>query len=147
MGKRKIGVVGLGYVGLPLAAEFGKSQTVIGYDISEERIEQLKLFDDRTNEVSRDQLASASYLRLTSEPADLSDCDTYIITVPTPIDSAKRPNLEPLRSASRLVGELLKQDDIVIFESTVFPGCTEEICVPVLEDASGLVINEHIFCG
>ena len=143
----KVGVVGLGYVGLPLAVEFGKVRTVIGFDTSQQRIEQLKLGEDRTKEVSAEQLGSASQLRFSSEAKDLQSCGVYIVTVPTPIDSAKRPDLGPLENASRLVGSMLKPGNLVIYESTVFPGCTEEVCVPLLEEVSGLVFNEGFFCG
>lgn len=142
-----VGIVGLGYVGLPLAVEFGKVRTVIGFDISQRRIEQLKSGEDRTKEVSAEQLGSASRLCFSSEAKDLQSCGVYIVTVPTPIDSAKRPDLDPLVNASRLVGSVLTPGDLVIYESTVFPGCTEEVCVPVLEQVSGLVFNEDFFCG
>ena len=143
----KVGIVGLGYVGLPLAVEFGKVRAVIGFDISQRRIEQLKSGEDRTKEVSVEQLGSASQLCFSSEAKDLQSCEVYIVTVPTPIDSAKRPDLGPLKNASRLVGSVLKPGDLVIYESTVFPGCTEEVCVPLLEEVSGLVFNEGFFCG
>lgn len=143
----RVGVIGLGYVGLPLAVEFGKIRDVIGFDISAYRIEQLKSGEDSTREVSLQDLQMASRLTFTSDVADLDSCDVYIVTVPTPIDSAKRPDLAPLESASRLVGSLLRSGDVVIYESTVFPGCTEEVCVPILESQSGLTFNIDFFCG
>lgn len=143
----KIGVIGLGYVGLPLAVEFGKVRPVIGFDISKNRIRELKSGDDRTREVSSEALEEATHLVVTSAPEDLRDCAIFIVTVPTPIDSAKRPDLRPLENASRLVGSLLKQGDVVIFESTVFPGCTEDVCVPLLAEVSGLEFNDDFFCG
>lgn len=143
----KVGVIGLGYVGLPLAVEFGKIRDVIGFDISTARIEQLKSGEDSTREVSSQDLQMASRLVYTSDVADLDSCDVYIVTVPTPIDSAKRPDLAPLESASRQVGSLLRSGDVVIYESTVFPGCTEEVCVPILEERSGLTLNIDFFCG
>ena len=143
----KLGVVGLGYVGLPLAVEFGKKLNVVGFDISPVRIEELKAGFDRTREVTQGAMLDSSYLTLTCCDGDLAECNVFIVTVPTPIDSAKRPDLSPLRKASRLVGSLLKPGDIVIYESTVFPGCTEEVCVPVLEAESGLTFNEGFFCG
>lgn len=143
----KIGVIGLGYVGLPLAVEFGKVRPVIGFDISEARIHELKAGEDKTREVCSESLKQATHLVVTSAPDDLRDCNIFIVTVPTPIDSAKRPDLRPLERASRLVGTLLKQGDVVIFESTVFPGCTEDVCVPLLVEVSGLEFNQDFFCG
>ena len=144
---KNIAVIGLGYVGLPLAVEFGKVRPTLGFDIDSNRIEELSAGLDRTKEVSKSDLGSSSYLRLTNTSADLSGCQVFIITVPTPIDYAKRPNLTPLLQASELVGCNLKVGDIVIFESTVFPGCTEDECVPVLERSSGLKFNEDFYCG
>ena len=144
---KNIAVIGLGYVGLPLAVEFGKVRPTLGFDIDSNRIEELNAGLDRTKEVSKSDLGSSSYLRLTNSSADLSGCQVFIITVPTPIDYAKRPNLTPLLQASELVGCNLKVGDIVIFESTVFPGCTEDECVPVLERSSGLKFNEDFYCG
>src|SRR5690606_10231766 len=129
---QKIGVIGLGYVGLPLAVEFGKKTDVIGFDINKERIEELKNGLDRTREVTTEELGSSAGLKYSSDLGDLKDAQYYIVTVPTPVDEFKTPDLNPLRSASRTVGSVLKKGDIVIYESTVYPGCTEEICVPVL---------------
>jgi UDP-N-acetyl-D-galactosamine dehydrogenase len=143
----KIAIVGLGYVGLPLAVEFGKVLTVIGFDINKERIEELKKRFDRTREVDADELASASRLSYTTDIQDLKSADYFIVTVPTPIDEFKNPDLTPLESASRTVGSVIKKGSIVIYESTVYPGCTEEICVPILEKVSGLRFNIDFFCG
>jgi len=143
----KIGVIGLGYVGLPLAVEFGKVRHVIGYDINEQRVEDLKSGVDITKEVDTRELHEASNLVLSSDPDCLSDVNIYIITVPTPVDESKQPDLTPLKKASELVGNNLKKQDIVIYESTVFPGCTEEVCVPILAEVSGLTYNVDFFCG
>ncbi len=143
----KIGIVGLGYVGLPLAIEFGKRYATIGLDIKPERVEQLRAGHDATLEVSGEELAAARQLAFTSNPAELADCNTYIVTVPTPIDIHKRPDLTLLQEASRTVGRLLKRGDVVIYESTVFPGATEEICVPILAAESGLVFNRDFYAG
>ena len=143
----KLAVVGLGYVGLPLAVEFGKKQSVIGFDTNVNRVEQLLNGFDGTREVSRDDLESATRLELTSKVDDIASCNVYIITVPTPVDARKRPDLRPLLIASQMVGKLLKKNDVVIYESTVFPGCTEEVCVPELERSSGLSFNQDFFCG
>jgi UDP-N-acetyl-D-glucosamine/UDP-N-acetyl-D-galactosamine dehydrogenase len=143
----KVGVIGLGYVGLPLAVEFGKILEVVGFDINKQRIEELKKAFDRTREVDADELKSSTKLRYSSEIKDLRDVDYFIVTVPTPIDEFKTPDLRPLESASKTVGGALKKGDIVIYESTVYPGCTEEICVPILEKVSGLVFNKDFFCG
>lgn len=143
----KIAVIGLGYVGLPLAVEFGKIYPTIGFDINAERINELKNGHDKTLEVNAIELKSAESLVLTTDINDLKDYNTYIVTVPTPIDNHKRPDLRPLLSASSLVGKVLKKNDIVIYESTVYPGCTEEDCVPVLEKESGLKFNHDFFCG
>ena len=142
-----IAVIGLGYVGLPLAAEFAKHRPVIGFDINAERIADLKAGRDRTCEVDADELAQAQHLSLTANPADLASASIYIVTVPTPIDAHKRPDLTPLIKASETVGRALKRGDIVIYESTVYPGATEEDCVPVLEKVSGLTFNVDFFCG
>lgn len=144
---KNIAIVGLGYVGLPLAVEFGKSRATIGFDISANRIDELQQGNDKTNEVSAADLKSARWLTLTSSSYDLAECQIFIVTVPTPIDYANRPDLRPLLSASELVGSVLKKGDIVIYESTVFPGCTEDECVPVLEQVSGLTFNEDFYCG
>ncbi len=143
----KIGIIGLGYVGLPLAVEFGKKRPVMGFDISQRRVEELKAGNDSTREVSREELLAAKHLSFTTDIGDISDCNCYIVTVPTPIDEYNRPNLKPLIRASETVGKVLKKGDIVIYESTVYPGCTEEDCVPVLEKQSGLKFNEDFFCG
>ncbi len=143
----KIAVIGLGYVGLPLAVEFGKIRQTIGFDIDDTRIEQLVTGHDRTREVEPEELALAEHLTFASATADISDCQIYIVTVPTPIDVHKQPDLSPLLKASETVGRVLKKGDIVIYESTVYPGATEENCVPVLERVSGLTFNEDFFCG
>ena len=143
----RIGVIGLGYVGLPLAVEFGKKRDVIGFDVNARRIEALKAGQDSTLEVSDEEMRTAKRLRFTSELADLADRNVYIVTVPTPIDAHKRPDLTHLVKASYSVGKVLKAGDIVIYESTVYPGSTEEDCVPILEQVSGLTFNEHFFAG
>ena len=143
----KIAVIGLGYVGLPLAVEFGKKTRVIGFDVKLGRIEDLKSGLDKTLEVSPEELKEAVNLTFTNLQKDLSGANIYIITVPTPIDEFKTPDLTPLKKASSTVGEVLNHGDIVIYESTVFPGCTEEICVPILEEVSGLKYNKEFFCG
>jgi UDP-N-acetyl-D-glucosamine/UDP-N-acetyl-D-galactosamine dehydrogenase len=142
-----IAVIGLGYVGLPLAAEFGKHRPVIGFDISAERIADLAAGHDVTCEVSSGELAQARHLSLTTNPADLAAASIFIVTVPTPIDAHKRPDLTPLLKATETVGRALKRGDIVIYESTVYPGATEEDCVPLLERVSGLTFNVDFFCG
>jgi len=142
----KIGIIGLGYVGLPLAIEFSKKFPTIGFDISEERIEQLKKGIDKTLEVPEEELKSSN-ISFTKESSNLSDCNVYIITVPTPVDKYNNPDMNPLASASKTVGEILRKDDIVIYESTVYPGATEEYCVPILEKISGLKYNKNFFCG
>jgi UDP-N-acetyl-D-galactosamine dehydrogenase len=143
----RLAVVGLGYVGLPLAVEFGRQRSVVGFDISARRIEQLRAGEDVTLETSRDELAAAVHLRFTTDLGNLRDCNCFIVTVPTPIDDYKRPDLTPLIRASESVGKVLKKGDVVIYESTVYPGCTEEDCVPVLERVSGLKFNRDFFCG
>lgn len=143
----KIAVIGLGYVGLPLAVEFGKKYEVIGFDIKEKRIKELSQGIDLTLEVSESELKNIKNLRFSSDIEDLRKANIFIITVPTPIDQYKKPDLFPLISASTLVGKVLKKNDIVIYESTVYPGCTEEDCVPVLEKNSGLKFNQDFFCG
>ena len=144
---KKIAVIGLGYVGLPLAVEFGKSRAVIGFDINSGRIEALRTGKDATQEVSVDELSAAEYLTFSTDPADLATASIYIVTVPTPIDAHKRPDLTPLIKASETLGRVLKRGDIVIYESTVYPGATEEDCVPVLERVSGLTFNVDFFAG
>ncbi len=140
-------IIGLGYVGLPLAVEFGKKYETIGFDINATRIEELKEGIDRTLEVSKEELQEAKNLSFTTSIDEIKKANIYIVTVPTPIDEHKNPDLTPLIMASRTVGRVLKKGDIVIYESTVFPGCTEEVCVPELERESGLKFNEDFFCG
>jgi len=142
-----IAIVGLGYVGLPLAVEFGKRRSVVGFDINPDRIRGLKRGQDKTLEVSQEELAQASSLSFTSETSAIADCNLFIITVPTPIDEHNRPDLRILLSASETVGRALKSGDVVVYESTVYPGATEEDCVPVLERVSGLTFNKDFFCG
>nr|WP_279289805.1 Vi polysaccharide biosynthesis UDP-N-acetylglucosamine C-6 dehydrogenase TviB [Sulfitobacter pontiacus] len=144
---KTIAVIGLGYVGLPLAVEFGKSRPVIGFDLNERRIGALRDGYDATQEVSAQELATASHLSYTTNSADLAAASIYIVTVPTPIDAHKRPDLTPLINASETLGRVLKRGDIVIYESTVYPGATEEDCVPVLERVSGLTFNEDFYAG
>ncbi|MCC1495737.1 Vi polysaccharide biosynthesis UDP-N-acetylglucosamine C-6 dehydrogenase TviB [Alcanivorax sp. 1008] len=143
----KLAVIGLGYVGLPLAVEFGKHYPVIGFDINQKRIDALKAGNDTTLEVSEGEMAEATQLQYSCTAADLADCNIYIVTVPTPIDEHKRPDLTPLIKASETIGKTLKAGDIVIYESTVYPGATEEDCVPVLERVSGLTFNKDFFAG
>lgn len=140
-------IVGLGYVGLPLAVEFGKTVEVVGFDIRSQRIKELKSGFDRTMECSAEQLESAQSLTFSDNESDLDECDVFIVTVPTPIDRSNQPDLSPLEQASRLIGRHLDRGNIVVYESTVFPGVTEEICVPILEEASGLAFNSDFFCG
>ena len=142
-----IALIGLGYVGLPLAVEFGKHRTVIGFDINQARVTELQGGQDHTLECSPEQLKAAEHLRFSSQLDDLRDCGIFIVTVPTPVDDARRPDLSPLVKASQTVGSVLKKGDVVIYESTVFPGATEEVCVPELEKASGLTFNQDFFCG
>lgn len=143
----KIAIIGLGYVGLPLAVEFGKKYDVVGFDINQSRIDELKNGVDRTLEVDSEGLKSATRLSYSTQINDIKKCNVYIVTVPTPVDEYKRPDLTPLIKASETVGKALKKGDIVVYESTVYPGCTEEDCVPVLERVSGLKFNEDFFCG
>lgn len=145
--KLKIAVIGLGYVGLPLAVEFGKQHSVVGFDINASRIAALMAGTDHTLEVSDEELAVAIHLRYSSDIQTLKDCNFFIVTVPTPIDSSKQPDLTPLITASKAMGSLLKKDDIVVYESTVYPGATEEVCVPVLEEVSGLILNQDFYAG
>lgn len=142
-----LAVIGLGYVGLPLAAEFGKQRAVVGFDIDATRIEELRAGHDRTDEVDAAELAAARHLTFTTSLDEIADCGIYIITVPTPIDAHRRPNLTPLVKASESVGKVLKRGDIVVYESTVYPGATEEECVPVLERVSGLTFNQDFTVG
>ncbi len=142
-----LAVIGLGYVGLPLAVEFGKQRKVVGFDINADRIAELRTGDDNTLEVDAAELGEAQYLSFTDDPSELADCTLFIVTVPTPIDVHKRPDLTPLLKASETIGKVLKRGDIVIYESTVYPGATEEDCVPVLEKISGLTFNQDFFAG
>lgn len=142
-----IAIIGLGYVGLPLAIEFGKHRPTIGFDINKIRIDELQTGQDRTLECSPEELKSAAYLRYSANPHNLKTAQIFIITVPTPVDHANRPDLAPLIKASENVGKVLKLGDIVVYESTVYPGATEEICVPVLEKFSGLKFNQDFYCG
>lgn len=144
---KKIGIIGLGYVGLPLAVEFGKEIETLGFDINTQRIDELKSGYDRTLEVEGEELRASSKLSYSSNAEDLKSVQYFIVTVPTPVDEYKKPDLSPLVSASKTVGAVLKKGDIVIYESTVYPGCTEEVCVPVLEKVSGLKFNVDFFCG
>ncbi|AJD48526.1 capsular polysaccharide biosynthesis protein/UDP-glucose dehydrogenase/GDP mannose family protein, putati [Isoalcanivorax pacificus W11-5] len=147
LGNIKIAVIGLGYVGLPLAVEFGKCYEVVGFDINQKRIDELRAGIDVTKEVEAGEIELAEKLGFSSDLNDLESCNIYIVTVPTPIDEHKRPDLKPLIRASETVGQVLKQGDIVIYESTVYPGATEEDCVPVLEKVSGLKFNQDFFAG
>ena len=142
-----IAIIGLGYVGFPLAVEFGKQYPTLGFDIDATRISELNRGYDRTQEVSDAQLKASAQLKFSSELTELAACNTFIVTVPTPIDHFKKPDLGPLLKASEMIGKVLKKGDVVIYESTVYPGCTEEDCVPVLERQSGLKFNEDFFCG
>jgi UDP-N-acetyl-D-galactosamine dehydrogenase len=143
----KLGIIGLGYVGLPLAVEFGKIVDVVGFDINQSRIAELRRGQDRTIEVTEDELRASLHLSFSANPEDLAAVKIFIVTVPTPVDEFKTPDLRPLQSASKTVGSVLKKGDIVVFESTVYPGCTEEICVPILASVSGLKFNVDFFCG
>ena len=143
----KLAVIGLGYVGLPLAAEFGKKIPTLGFDINAERINELVHDIDKTLEVSAEELKQAEKLSFCCDPSQLSSCNVYIVTVPTPIDEHKRPDLTPLVKASEMLGNVLSEGDVVIYESTVYPGATEEVCVPLLEKSSGLRFNEEFYVG
>tara|TARA_B100000795_G_scaffold100331_1_gene73809 strand:+ start:12545 stop:13831 length:1287 start_codon:yes stop_codon:yes gene_type:complete len=143
----KLSIIGLGYVGLPLAVEFSRKRPILGFDINQRRIDELKSGKDFTLETTQEELAAAKDLSYSTNPDDLRTCNCFIVTVPTPIDEYKRPDLTPLVKASETVGKVLKKGDIVIYESTVYPGCTEEDCVPVLEKYSGLKFNQDFFCG
>jgi len=144
---KKIALIGLGYVGLPLAVEFGKKREVIGFDINQSRINELKDGRDSTLETTEQELKGAIHLSYTTSLDDIKDCSIYIITVPTPIDKHKKPDLTPLEKSSESVGSILKKGDIVIYESTVYPGATEEVCVPILEEQSSLTFNKDFYCG
>ena len=146
-GEIKLGLIGLGYVGLPLAVEFGKKFDTVGFDVKRERLEALRNGEDSTLETSPDELKAAKFLKYSCDPDDLQDRDIFIVTVPTPVDKYNRPDLTPLYRASETVGKTMKPGAIVIYESTVYPGCTEEECVPVLEKHSGLKFNRDFFCG
>lgn len=143
----KIGVIGLGYVGLPLAVEFGKKYKTVGFDINSKRVKELNKGIDRTLEVDTKNLKSAKLLKCTDKLDEIKDCNYFIVTVPTPIDKYKNPDLTPVIKATESVSRILKKGDIVVYESTVYPGCTEEICVPILEKNSGLKFNKDFFCG
>ncbi len=143
----RFAVIGLGYVGLPLAVAFGRQWPTFGFDIDAGRIAELRSGQDHTLEMEADELASAQLLQFGSDPALLDACNVYIVTVPTPIDAYEQPDLEPLRSATRLIASHLRAGDLVIYESTVYPGTTEEVCVPLLEQGSGLRFNEDFYCG
>lgn len=143
----RIAIIGLGYVGLPLAVEFGKKVPVVGFDIYQKRISELKNGQDHTLEVSPEELKQAAQLSYTANLEDLKQCNFFIVTVPTPIDDYKQPDLTPLVKASTSIGKILKKDDIVVYESTVYPGATEEVCIPVLEEISGLAFNKDFFAG
>jgi UDP-N-acetyl-D-galactosamine dehydrogenase len=145
--EKKLAVIGLGYVGLPLAVEFGKVRAVIGFDIDSARVSALRAGFDETLEISSNELAGSEHLNISNDPDALSNVDIFIVTVPTPVDDAKRPDVSALVSASRMIGRFLRKGGIVIYESTVYPGCTEEICVPVLERESGMKFNQDFFCG
>ena len=145
MKNTRIAIVGLGYVGLPLAVEFGKKIETIGFDIKKERIQELNEGKDNTLEVDQVELKQAKKLRFTINPEDISDCNIYIITVPTPIDINKTPDLAPLVNSSKTIGSLLNKDDLVIYESTVYPGCTEDFCKPIIEKFSKNLIVPLVF--
>lgn len=147
IGQARVAVVGLGYVGLPLALAFGQRHETFGFDTSAARVDELRNGRDRTGEVDAARLASASRLRLVSDPAELRGCNVFVVTVPTPVDDANRPDLAPLEAASAMIGGLLQRGDVVVYESTVYPGTTEEVCVPILERASGLRCNVDFSCG
>ena len=143
----RVGVIGLGYVGLPLAVEFGKRFNTIGFDVKQDRVDELRRGHDSTLETTPEELAAATRLACTTRLADLKECRVFIVTVPTPIDEYKRPDLTPLVKASESVGQVLKKGDVVVYESTVYPGCTEEVCVPILERVSGLRFNKDFYAG
>ena len=147
LNEKTIAIIGLGYVGLPLAVEFGKRRPVIGFDINAKRVAELQRGEDHTLECDPEELREAAQLRYSSQMDDLTQAQVFIVTVPTPVDQANRPDMTPLVKASETVGKVLKQGDIVIYESTVYPGATEEVCVPILEKFSGLKFNDGFFCG
>jgi UDP-N-acetyl-D-galactosamine dehydrogenase len=143
----RIGIIGLGYVGLPLAVEFGKHYPTVGFDIKKDRIAELERGNDSTLETTAEELRAATHLRFATDRQALAECNTFIVTVPTPVGKNNRPVLTPLKGASETVGSVLKKGDVVVYESTVYPGCTEEYCVPILEEKSGLKFNKDFFCG
>ena len=143
----KLGIIGLGYVGLPLTLEFAKKRKVLGFDINEERINQLNSGIDKNLEFNKDEIKSSSDIKFTSNKKDLKNANCFIVTVPTPINELKEPDLKPLIQASEMIGGIIKMGNIVIYESTVFPGCIEEVCVPILEKFSNLKFNKDFFCG
>ncbi len=143
----KLSIIGLGYVGLPLALEFAKKKKVIGFDINKKRIKELKLGIDKNMEFNREEVKFSKIIKFTYDKKDLESSNCYIVTVPTPVDESKKPDLGPLMMATKTVGRVLKQDDLVIYESTVYPGCIEEECVPILEKLSKLEFNKDFFCG
>ncbi|HEY3515827.1 MAG TPA: Vi polysaccharide biosynthesis UDP-N-acetylglucosamine C-6 dehydrogenase TviB [Gammaproteobacteria bacterium] len=143
----RIGIIGLGYVGLPLAVEFGKLFPTVGFDIKKDRIAELESGNDSTLETTSEELRAAKQLKYSTDRKALAECNTFIVTVPTPVGKNNRPVLTPLKGASETVGSVLKKGDVVVYESTVYPGCTEEYCVPILEQQSGLVFNKDFFCG
>jgi len=145
--KINITIIGLGYVGLPLAIEFSKHFIVMGFDIDQNRIDELSSGYDRTNEISQEILKNSTDIVFTSKIEDIRESNVYIITVPTPVDSFKKPDLQILINATNTIGEIIKEGDVIIYESTVYPGCTEEVCVPILENKSGLILNKDFFCG
>ena len=145
--EHKIGIIGLGYVGLPLAVEFGKKYPVLGFDINQKRVDELSAGHDATLEVSDEELKDIKQLTFSCDKQELASCNVYIVTVPTPIDESNAPDLTPLRKASELLGEFVQKGDIVIYESTVYPGATEEVCLPIIEKVSGLVFNKDFFAG
>lgn len=147
LSRARIAIIGLGYVGLPLAVEFGRRYPTLGFDIDAARVDALRAGEDATLEVTPEELATAELLTLTSDPLELRQANTYIATVPTPIDRNRNPDLGPLKAASRLIGEAIAPGDVAIFESTVYPGATEEVCVPIIEETSGLTFNEEFFAG
>ena len=147
MKNKKIAVIGLGYVGLPLAVEFCKKREVVGFDINKDRINELKDGIDVTGELSNQELKNATNISYTTNLDKLKNCSIFIVTVPTPIDKNKKPDLVPLEKSSHSIGKIIKKDDIIIYESTVYPGATEEICVPILEKQSGLTFNKDFYCG
>ncbi len=147
LSNKKIAVIGLGYVGLPLAIEFAKKYKVIAYDVNKKRISELKKFEDKTNELTESEIKDAENLIFTSDENDIVDSDIFLIAVPTPIDLSNKPDLSITINASKLVGRNLSKDNLVIYESTVFPGCVEEVCVPILEESSNLEFNKDFFCG